>query len=75
MVTDIELKSTGQTAEMRHCFWDTLDERLGLSGLAYPVPEHANSLPYLLGGITLVGFVILIGTGVLLAQFYHPHLT
>ncbi|MCG3209705.1 MAG: Cytochrome b6 [Anaerolineae bacterium] len=73
MATDIELKSTGQTVEVRHGFWDTLDERLGLSGLAYPVPEHANSLPYLLGGITLVGFVILIGTGVLLAQFYHPH--
>lgn len=54
-------------------FWNALDERLGISGLAYPVPEHANSLPYLLGGITLVGFVILIATGVLLAQFYHPH--
>jgi len=30
-----------------------LSERLGLQGLAYAVPEHANSLPYLLGGITL----------------------
>lgn len=54
-------------------FWDKLDERLGLSGLAYPVPAHANSLPYVLGGITLFGFIILIATGVLLAQFYHPH--
>lgn len=50
-----------------------LSERLGLQGLAYAVPEHANSLPYLLGGITLSGFVILIITGVYLAQFYHPH--
>lgn len=73
MATDIELKSTGQTVKVRYRFWDTLDERLGLSGLAYPVPDHANSLPYLLGGITLVGFVVLIGTGALLAQFYHPH--
>lgn len=54
-------------------FWDKVDERLGLSGLAYPVPAQANSLPYVLGGITLFGFVILIVTGVLMAQFYHPH--
>ncbi|OGO46764.1 MAG: hypothetical protein A2W37_11095 [Chloroflexi bacterium RBG_16_63_12] len=50
-----------------------LDERLGLRGIAYPVPEHANSLPYILGGITLTGFVILFVTGIYLAQFYHPH--
>lgn len=53
-------------------FWSKVDERLGLSGLAYPVPEYANSLPYILGGITLAGFIILILTGVLLAQFYDP---
>lgn len=57
----------------KHSFWDKVDERLGLSGLAYPVPEHANSLPYVLGGITFFGFLVLIATGVLLAQFYHPH--
>jgi quinol-cytochrome oxidoreductase complex cytochrome b subunit len=50
-----------------------LNERLGLQGLAYPVPEYANSLPYTLGGITFAGFVILIVTGIYLAQFYHPH--
>src|SRR5574337_986906 len=49
-----------------------LDERLGLQGIAYPVPEHANSLPYILGGITLTSFVILFVTGIYLAQFYHP---
>lgn len=49
-----------------------LNERLGLQGLAYAVPEHANSLPYILGGITLTGFVILFITGIYLAQFYHP---
>jgi ubiquinol-cytochrome c reductase cytochrome b subunit len=54
-------------------FWSAVDERLGLSGLAYPVPEHANSLPYMLGGITLFGFVVLIATGVLMAQFYDPN--
>jgi ubiquinol-cytochrome c reductase cytochrome b subunit len=48
-------------------------ERLGLQGIYYSVPEHANSLPYILGGITLTGFVILIVTGIYLGQFYHPH--
>lgn len=50
-----------------------LYERLGLSGLAYPVPSHANRLPYVLGGITLFGIIVLFATGILLAQFYHPH--
>jgi len=53
-------------------FWQTLNERLALSSLAYPVPDHANSLSYLLGGITLGGFIILILTGIILAQFYNP---
>ena len=52
--------------------WDAIDERLGLSGLAYPVPAHANGIGYILGGITFFGFLILAGTGVWLAQFYHP---
>jgi len=50
-----------------------LRERFGLDGLAYPVPEYANSIGYLLGGITLAGFLILFVTGIYLAQFYHPH--
>lgn len=52
---------------------DWLKERLGLQGLTYPVPKHANSLPYILGGITLVGLLILIITGIYLAQFYNPN--
>ena len=50
-----------------------LRERLGLDGLAYPVPDHANTLGYTLGGITLAGFIILFVSGIYLAQFYHPH--
>jgi len=50
-----------------------LYERLGLQGIAYAVPKHANTLPYILGGITFSGFIILIATGIYLAQFYHPH--
>ncbi len=52
--------------------WEAIDERLGLSGLAYPVPAHANGIGYILGGITFFGFLILAVTGVWLAQFYHP---
>ena len=53
-------------------FWGWLDERLGLGGLRYPVPRHANSLAFTLGGITLVSFVLLVITGIYLAQFYDP---
>ncbi len=52
--------------------WGWLDDRLGISGLRYPVPAHANSLAYTLGGITLVSFVLLVVTGIYLAQFYDP---
>lgn len=49
-----------------------VDERLGLDALRYPVPEHANNLAWSLGGLTAVSLVILIATGVVLAQFYDP---
>ncbi|MEW5990410.1 MAG: cytochrome b N-terminal domain-containing protein [Chloroflexota bacterium] len=52
--------------------WEAIDQRLGLSGLAYPVPAHANGIGYILGGITFFGFLILAVTGIWLAQFYHP---
>jgi quinol-cytochrome oxidoreductase complex cytochrome b subunit len=47
--------------------WRWLDDRLGIGGLRYPVPKHANSLAYTLGGITLVSFVLLVVTGVYLS--------
>ena len=48
------------------------EERLGLRAIHYFVPEHANSIPYLLGGISLMGFLLLLVTGIYLGQFYHP---
>ena len=66
------MTSTVQPAP-RSRLGEWLNERLGLRGLAYAVPEHANSLPYLLGGITFTGFIILFVTGIYLVQFYHPH--
>ncbi len=52
--------------------WKAVDERLGLSDLAYPIPKHANTLAYSLGGISGIALVLLILSGILLAQFYHP---
>lgn len=51
---------------------EALDERLGFSGLQYPVPAHANKLAYSLGGLSLASFLLLLGTGIALAQFYQP---
>jgi quinol-cytochrome oxidoreductase complex cytochrome b subunit len=62
--------ATAQPRRARAISW--LDERLGISGLRYPVPEHANSLAYTLGGLTTASFVLLVFTGIYLAQFYDP---
>lgn len=52
--------------------WRWIYDRAGLSALTYPVPAHANTLPYTLGGISFVGFLVLALTGFWLAQFYDP---
>lgn len=52
--------------------WRFLDHRLGLGGLRYPVPQHANSVWYTLGGLTFLLFGVLVATGIYLAQFYEP---
>lgn len=52
--------------------WSWLEDRLGLSALRYAVPEHANTVWYTLGGITVVGIVVLVLTGIWLAQYYNP---
>jgi len=63
-----------------------LDDRLGITALKYPVPEHANNLAWSLGGVTehannlawslggvtAAALVILIASGVVLVQFYSP---
>lgn len=51
---------------------DVIDDRLSISALKYPVPEHANNLAWSLGGVTAAALVILIATGVILVQFYNP---
>jgi len=44
----------------------------GLSALYYPVPRHANTIWYSLGGLTFFCFVIAMGSGMLMSQFYSP---
>lgn len=51
-----------------------LQNRAGWEKLSYSVPSNANTLAYSLGGITLIGFCILIFTGIFLAQYYSPSL-
>lgn len=63
---------TATRSDLRPGISGWLYERLGLKGIGYPVPAHANSLPYVLGGISVTGFVILLITGIYLVQFYHP---
>jgi quinol-cytochrome oxidoreductase complex cytochrome b subunit len=53
-------------------FVDVIDERMGIGSLRYPVPEHANSLAWSLGGLTAVSLGLVIVTGVVLVQFYIP---
>jgi len=52
--------------------WTALDARLALHNFLYEVPAYANTLPYLLGAITLAGLVILVTTGIFVGQFYAP---
>lgn len=51
---------------------DTLKERLGVGVLEYDIPEHSNTIKYSLGGMTLSAFILLVVSGILLAQFYVP---
>ena len=49
-----------------------LSEWLGFSAIEYPIPAHANTFWYSLGGITLTCFVVTLVTGAVLTQFYNP---
>lgn len=51
---------------------EIIKDRLGCKQLEYEVPEHSNSICYSLGGMTLSAFVILVASGMLLAQFFVP---
>ncbi|HKJ92626.1 MAG TPA: hypothetical protein VJ957_05620 [Longimicrobiales bacterium] len=46
--------------------------RLAPDALDYPIPARANRFRYMLGGLTAFFIVVLILTGLYLAQFYQP---
>ncbi|MFQ5747469.1 MAG: cytochrome b N-terminal domain-containing protein [Gemmatimonadota bacterium] len=47
-------------------------ERLALEALEYPVPREVGRMGYMLGGVTAFLILLLLLTGVYLAQFYDP---
>ena len=49
-----------------------LRERLAFDALQYRIAPIANRLPYMLGGLTFFGLIVLILTGLLLDQYYNP---
>jgi ubiquinol-cytochrome c reductase cytochrome b subunit len=49
-----------------------IERYLKISRLAYPVPAHGKTLPYTLGGIVFLGFLLLFASGFFLAQFIDP---
>ncbi len=51
---------------------DRIDPWLKLSQWTYRVPTHSRSFLYSLGGIVLFGFMMMIATGLVLAQLYNP---
>jgi quinol-cytochrome oxidoreductase complex cytochrome b subunit len=70
--TTVDRPTAQPHAPRRQGLWDALDERLGLKGLQYPVPAHANTLAYSLGGLSLITFVLMVATGIFLTQYYDP---
>lgn len=69
--TSVEDATVGRPSRWRR-FLNGVDERLGLKGLQYGVPEHANKLAYSLGGLSLFTFVVMVVTGIVLTQYYNP---
>lgn len=51
--------------------WNKIDQWTRLSHLSFPVPSYSSRLSHTLGGITLMGFLILFGTGLFLTQFFN----
>lgn len=49
-----------------------LRERLALRELEYRIPPIANRLRYMLGGLTFIGILVLVATGIVMDQFYNP---
>jgi|SRR5579884_725224 len=67
MATEQTQEAVGEKSLFRR-----LDTWLQLSRLTYGVPEHGRSFFFSLGGVVFAGFLLMIATGMILAQFYNP---
>ena len=66
----MDSKVSTQLSAARPKLVEWIYERTGWKGLTYPVPAYANTIWYLLGGISFIGFLILLITGIYMTQFY-----
>jgi quinol-cytochrome oxidoreductase complex cytochrome b subunit len=48
------------------------EKKWSVKDFNYPVPEHAKQFGYAVGGVTFVGFILLIITGVIMTFFVTP---
>ncbi|WP_166178691.1 cytochrome b N-terminal domain-containing protein [Rubrobacter tropicus] len=62
----------GQRGTRPGRLWGWIESRTGIRALAYAVPEHANTIWYILGGITFMAILISVASGVWIAQYYNP---
>lgn len=69
--SDVRDREAKRVSQRRRAL-DVIDDRLGIKGLQYPVPEHANNLGWSLGGVTAFTLLVLIATGIFLTQWYNP---
>jgi len=77
-MSDEHQSSEGVSVDKRHgpaqikpSFWE---ERFKVSAFLYPIPKQANTLVYSLGGTTFFAFLVLLASGMILAQFFDPRL-
>ncbi len=66
-------KDSLEVSSLNKSFWKKVSERLGIDHLSYSLPAHAQSLLYMLGGLTFTTFMVLFVSGIYLAQFYNPN--
>ncbi len=59
------------SARIKPSFWE---ERFKVSAFLYPIPRQANTLAYSLGGTTAFAFLVLLASGMILAQYFDPRL-
>ncbi len=48
------------------------EKKWSFNDFNYPVPEHAKNFGYTVGGVTVVGFILLAVTGIIMAFFITP---